>query len=570
MKKYYYPQNKLYIILLFLFMILNITTTLAQSDQNTVSFKFNWTSGDLIELVAKSALPGIYKIKVSDYPEKPGKETYYVYSEKLSVRSKLDFYSEDSLRLILFSGDDVRANRFFAKDSIKMKFRRPNKIYIDKNTSQPLEYYKSYFVIAMKNDSLYKMRVVYQLDNYTDTTYESYLRIIRYPYEDTIYTYLENEQGIILSAFDKKRDSLYDKSGKKKFPDVSSLESVMITILSDSNKYFPAKKQFTSIDGKKPDSANVIEVWPTLPQGSKFVLDLNSSDRISHETDWIEINASSNGSSNYIDLYGLKLIRNGGKVKIKYHKKGSPDKTLETTGIVLERYLLSVETGNVYNVNVEGKYVGNFEYSLLGTSIFGSLDKITLPFKKGLKINIKGIWDGAAKLGYSYMRLPASYDTSSKKEAKIGNIVEGKVQIGFSPGEEEWEPSKFSFVGNIFMKTGNLNQTKDLNVHVGYGIGVRLSVPSFNEKRPAEEFSRSSGRLIMYTAYDPFWELGNRFRFVSDFRIDILRFASDKVTISLNGKIDLPIGNLGPSDIRFTIMSSIPTTVIKNLFSTSN
>jgi hypothetical protein len=160
------------------------------------------------------------------------------------------------------------------------------------------------------------------------------------------------------------------------------------------------------------------------------------------------------------------------------------------------------------------------------------------------------------------MRFPSEYEQNLHK---LGNIIESKVQFGWSPWQEQWESSKFAFILNFISKTNNLNDTTNIKLYPGIGLGIKASVPLFNEKRPKEEFGRSTGIYHSYIAYDPFWEVYNTgWRMVNEFRIDVFKIANKTITFSLNGKIDGPIGFKGPSDIRFSLSAATNVSTISN------
>ena len=250
------------------------------------------------------------------------------------------------------------------------------------------------------------------------------------------------------------------------------------------------------------------------------------------------------------------MISNGGRIKIKYHKLGKTE-IREECGIVLDRYFLGLELGSVYNADIEGKPIGKLEYSLQGSAIFGAN-----PIDSGIVGG--GMLEGSALIRYTSMRFPTEFSQDSL--ASLGNIVESKIQLAWSPAQREWETSTFSFISCLLAKTNNLNDSSDIKLYPGFGLGINVKIPAFNEKRPKEEFGRSTGFFSLYYAYDSFWK-GYEDRIVSDFRIDVFRILSNSITFSINGKLDASYKFEGPSDIRLSILGAINVSTISGIIS---
>lgn len=520
----------------------------SQNEPN-VSFEFRWTSGKLIELVAKSDQPLDIWVNVSDFPIYSADSIVSYKAEELNITTSTNYLPGDTAKLIIFNEDNKHVKNHIVRDSIIFPPDLPGRI-IKGKLPEPFPLFEHFTIVAMKNNKLQKMKVWYCEKNSGKRIIEgsdtvTQLRVYRVPYQEKIKTFIDSEEWPIVL---KDSIPIQEKEPPSKIPIDLLFDSVKVTIINkgadpiqiDDNKGTPSK--YT-------DSVTIWSLFydPNKVYTIKFVRLVEKNT----ETGWIPIKSNSSGVINCIDLRNFHLLRNGGRVKIQYRLNGRSE-IYEKTEIVLEKNFLEVEAGTVSNVIMDRNPTWKLELSMQGISVWG-------PW-------LLGIWDGLVVARYTSMKIPVYNKTWKTDSAKIGNIVEGKIQIALSPFQEEWEPSTFSIISNLFAKSNSLNDTTFTKFFIGFGLGIRLSVPSFNEKRTPENFGRASGVLASYIAYDPFWGDNKlALRFVNEFRIDVLKLVSNSVTISLNGKFDMPIKERGPSDIRFSIMGSVSTSTLSGL-----
>jgi hypothetical protein len=544
---------------LVIFFVLNLPYSYCQ--KNPVSFEFNWTSGDLIEVVAKSTKSGTIMVQFSDFPQDFKTNNMNDVVDEMKITSSRELNPSDKITLLVVyeTADNGYAVLGIADNSISIKPSQINLI-LDKinNCSPPLD--EEFYIFAMKKNNLYKLKIDAGV-SINDSSFQkidsaSVLKVIRYRYKNRFLTYLEKKESTkIIDVFSDnliRLDSLKRKNQRvisDMLPDISAVETVRITIL-DSVRSTGCLK----IEGKLgnewfsefSDTITVKSIFPSKYRSIKIIY-ANPKYR-ANDTPWDPMQVSNNGESNFVLLKDFNLIENGGRIKVNYYWPEEKE-IYQITSIVLERYFLGIEMGSVFNVNEEGKPVGKFEYSLIGTSVLGDL---------------VGIWDASAGVRFTSMRFPQDQE---QNPLQIGDIVESKLQIGWSPWQEQWEANKFSFIGNIFSKTNNLKDSSDIKFYPGIGLGCRISVPSFNEKRPKEEYGRSTGSLSLYLAWDYFWRPYDWFRLVSEFRIDVFKIASNAIIFSLSGKLDGPIGLKGPTDLRFSVLSTVNVSTISGLLS---
>jgi len=518
--------------------------TYGQNNQNDPSFDFRWTSGNLVELVTKTSRPDTLMVRVVEYPNPIPPNPFIVNGKTIKINAQNTFSSlqNNGVRcLTLYQEHEYGDTTFIAsaQDTVKLFPSLPNRIICDSKI-RPLSIADAdfFYIEALNYDTLFAMQVQVFLNNgkYRKTYTASRVRVMRYHYGGRMLTYLEDEKTKILSAIDSIDNN---KSEDLNIQDFSGVDSAVISI-KDSVASPLLIENTSYLENAKPST-----FFSLFPGRKLYTLDLAPNALVAYETPWNEILSSSDGQSTFIYLHDFKLISSGGKVRIDWCKKGS-NKVSSKDGIVLERYILLIEAGSVFNLNTDGSPIGKPEYSVYSEALLSRW------------------WSGSTSLSLTSIRLPAAYDTVQKKQIPhIGNIGEGDLQARFSPYPSEWQPPEFSFIADLFFKTRAFGQTDNIETLPGIGLGFRIAILSFNDKRPAKEFGRSAGVLDIMLAEDNFWEQHERF--IANFRIDVLSIASNNITISVRGKIDCPIKFPGPSDIRFSILSSVDVSVLSGV-----
>lgn len=288
------------------------------------------------------------------------------------------------------------------------------------------------------------------------------------------------------------------------------------------------------------------------------------------------VHATTDGAATAIDLTGFKLLSTGGRIQVHYTARDEKACKARKEGdsppiIALEKHHLSIDVGVAFGLNGDGSFASHSELALNATSIWTH-------------------WTmGVIDLRYSALAAVQQGSDTSKQQATDtskfnpftsgGGTFEANAAEFFNlKGDEARIPWLLVF-GGVGVRTVPGGQGADV---VGRGrllVGVRVQVLGYNQGTPADSFANTRGYFQIGYARDRFWlqECGTgapatcvpfdeRNRWFAEGQIEIPGIGGKYVRILARAKLDVPVSNNGPSELRISALSAVNPEFFRGMF----
>ncbi|MFI5119087.1 MAG: hypothetical protein ACHQM4_01660 [Thermoanaerobaculia bacterium] len=280
------------------------------------------------------------------------------------------------------------------------------------------------------------------------------------------------------------------------------------------------------------------------------------------------VHATADGVGTAINLTGFKLLSTGGRIQVHYESKETDPCTARKEGIsppivALEKHHLSIDLGVVFGLNGDGSFASHAEFAINATSFW------------------KRWTTGVIDLRYSALAaVQKGEDTSTFNPFTSGGGTFEASAIGlFHPwGDEASIPWLMPLVG-VGVRTVPGGKDADVAGRGRLFVGARVQVLGYNQGTPADSLANTRGYFQIGLARDRFWlqECGagspdtckafdERNRWFAEGQLEIPGIGGKYVRILARAKLDIPVSNNGPSELRISALSAIDPEFFRGIF----
>jgi hypothetical protein len=246
-----------------------------------------------------------------------------------------------------------------------------------------------------------------------------------------------------------------------------------------------------------------------------------------------------------------KLLDNGGRVQVEFNGLEDCSGRVKLQDVVaIEQHHLSIDTGLAFSLNAAGSFVSHLEAALDANSrwlrwLSGDVD---------LRLTKIDVLQKPPPQGET----PTSFlNTGGTTLDAVGRVLVSLVPrsswLFLRIPQESERPWFEPVIG------GGLRSVVSGDVDVRWRAfgGLRVQVLGYNAGEPAETFANTRGFVEAGYARDQFWRDTDVNRLYAEGQIEVPSFGTNWLRFLLRMKIDRGIAQPGPSEVRFSILTSL-------------